>query len=173
MLRKLSPAVSVCLALFAVNSWSDEGYITDKNGCKIVNPSPKPHETVTWSGSCTDGFADGQGTMQWYDNNQPGVRYEGTVVHGALSGQGKLTLPDSTTYEGGWLDGKQYGTGTLTTVEGARYQGEWKNGQPDGRGVMRAASGETVQGIWKDGAYVGPAAYVAPAKDESESAKEK
>jgi hypothetical protein len=165
--RALPFTVSLGLALCAVGSWSDQDYITDKNGCRIVNPSPKPDETVSWSGSCEDGFAAGQGTMQWYDKNQPGVRYDGTVVHGALSGQGKLTLPDGTTYEGGWLDGKQQGTGTLTAADGARYEGEWSNGQPDGRGAMRASSGETVQGIWKDGLYVGPA------KDESKPAEEK
>lgn len=148
--------LSLCLSLFALSAWSDEGYISDNNGCKIANPNPKPNETVTWSGKCKDGFADGEGVMQWSENNQPGGRYEGTLVHGALSGQGKLTLPDGTSYDGGWLAGKQHGTGVLKDPDGGSYSGEWKNGQPDGRGTMRRASGDAVRGVWKDGVYIGP-----------------
>jgi hypothetical protein len=150
---RLTPLV---LMLHFGLGWAEDGYIADKNGCKIANPSPKPLETVTWSGSCKDGYAEGQGTMQWYDDNQPGALYQGTLVHGALSGKGKLTLPNGATYEGGWLDGKQSGTGVLTAIDGGDYRGEWKNGEPDGAGVMRSGTGETVTGIWKEGIYIGP-----------------
>ena len=63
--------LSVCLLLLLIggHARSDEGYIADKNGCKIANPSPKPSETVAWSGGCKDGFADGNGIMQWYDQD--------------------------------------------------------------------------------------------------------
>lgn len=148
--------VSLCLSLLPITSWSDEGYISDNKGCKIANPNPKPDETVTWSGNCKDGFAEGEGVMQWTENKQPGGRYEGTLVHGALSGQGKLTLPDGTSYDGGWLAGKQHGTGVLRDSDGGSYSGEWKNGQPDGHGTMRRASGDAVRGVWKDGVYMGP-----------------
>jgi hypothetical protein len=164
-LRQLT--LSLGLSLFALTSWSDEGYISDNNGCKIANPNPKPDERVTWSGNCKDGFADGEGILQWSESNQPGGRYEGTLVRGALSGQGKLTLPDGTSYDGGWLDGKQHGTGTLKDADGGSYRGGWKSGQPDGRGVMRRASGDAVRGVWKDGVYIGPA------NDPSEPAKDR
>ena len=155
--RPLSIAIS-SLLLSAQGAWADdEGYITDSNGCKIANPSPKANETVTWSGECKDGFAGGTGLMQWFEDKKPGVRYEGTLAHGTLSGEGKLTLPDGSTYEGGWLDGRQSGQGVLTTGDGASYKGAWRNGKPEGRGVMRTVTGETVDGIWKDGTYQGPA----------------
>ena len=154
--RVLSLAVWLSLPLAAADARSDEGYITDKNGCKIANPSPKPSESVTWSGACKDGFADGDGIMQWYDQDKPGARYEGTLARGLLSGNGKLTLSDGTSYEGGWLDGKQHGNGTLRAADGGSYIGEWKNGMPDGPGVMRNAAGEAMRGLFKAGAYVGP-----------------
>lgn len=151
---RFSPVVlMLCVSL----AWAEDGYIADKNGCKIANPSPKPKESVTWSGGCKEGYAEGQGVMQWYDDKTRGAMYEGTLVRGALSGQGKLTLPDGVTYDGGWLDGKQSGTGTLTAIDGGTYRGGWKNGQPDGPGVMRNANGEAVTGIWKEGVYTGPA----------------
>jgi hypothetical protein len=156
--RILSIAISSLLLLSAAVAWSDEeGYISDSNGCKIANPSPKPNETVTWSGECKDGFAEGTGVMQWFEDKQPGPRYEGTLAHGALSGEGKLTLPDGSTYEGGWLEGRQSGQGTLKASDGGSYKGGWKNGKPDGHGVMHAATGETVEGVWKDGVYQDPA----------------
>lgn len=163
-LRFLPFALALCVNL----AGAEDGYIADKNGCKIANPSPKPKETVTWSGACKEGYADGQGAMQWYDDGNPGARYEGTLVHGVISGQGKLSLSNGTTYEGGWLNGKQSGAGVLTTTDGGTYRGEWKNGEPDGAGVMHSASGETVTGIWKEGLYVGPAQDPAkdPAKDK-------
>lgn len=33
-------------------------------GCRIVNPSPQPHESTSWSGGCRDGYADGDGVLQ-------------------------------------------------------------------------------------------------------------
>jgi hypothetical protein len=135
---------------------AEEGWIADKNGCKIANPTPRPNESVTWDGACVDGFADGSGVMQWYVNAAPGPRYEGTVRGGVISGRGKLTLPDGTRYDGEWVDGKQQGNGTLSASDGSTYRGEWKDGEPDGRGTMRSASGDIVRGNWKQGTYVGP-----------------
>jgi hypothetical protein len=156
--RQLSIAVSSFLLLSVPAAWSaEEGYISDSNGCQIANPSPKPGETVTWSGECKDGYADGSGIMQWFEDKETGARYEGTLVRGVLSGEGKLTLPDGSSYEGGWLDGRQSGEGILRTTDGGSYKGEWKNGRPDGQGVMHAAGGQTVEGIWKEGIYQGPA----------------
>jgi len=154
----LSLLLGLVLILPAAYASADDGWIADKNGCKIANPSPKPSETVTWSGACTDGFAQGQGVVQWYEDGRPGVTYEGAVVRGAASGQGKLTMPDGVTYEGGWLDGKQSGSGKYSAPGGARYEGEWEDGAPNGRGIMHGGSGEVLDGIWKSGAYVGPAA---------------
>ncbi len=137
---------------------AEDGWIADKNGCKLANPSPKPGETVTWSGPCINGFAQGRGIVQWYVDGKAGVTYEGALARGAASGQGKLTMPDGATYAGGWLDGKQDGSGKYSAPNGTRYEGEWKDGVPNGRGIMHSASGEVMDGIWKSGTYVGPAA---------------
>jgi len=152
--------MSVCLLLLLglAAAWAsaEDGWIADKNGCKLANPSPKPSETVTWSGTCSHGFADGQGVVQWYEDGRPAVTYEGALVRGAASGQGKLTMPDGATYEGGWLDGKQEGSGKYSAPGGARYEGEWKDGVPNGRGIMHDPSGAVMDGIWKSGTYVAP-----------------
>jgi len=154
--RGLWAWVAAFLLLAATCAFAQEGWIKDQKGCKISNPSPKAAETVSWSGPCADGFAEGQGVLQWYMEGTAGVRYEGTLVHGTVSGQGKLTMPDGTRYEGGWVNGKQNGTGKYRAADGTTYEGEWKDGAPDGRGVLRRASGEVMDGTWKAGAYLGP-----------------
>jgi hypothetical protein len=153
----LSTLLALALVLTAGYAGAEDGWIADKSGCKIANPSPKPSETVTWTGGCANGFAQGQGVVQWYENGKPGVTYEGSLARGAASGQGKLTMPDGATYEGGWLNGKQEGSGKYSVPRGVRYEGEWKDGMPNGRGIMHGTSGEVMDGIWKSGTYVGPA----------------
>jgi len=153
---RLARLALLCLIGTAPSAWAQQGWITDAKGCKIANPNPRPTESVTWNGACVDGFADGQGVMQWYSDATPGPRYEGNLKRGVISGRGKLTLPDGSMYDGEWSDGKQQGTGTLTTPDGGSYQGEWRNGEPDGRGTMRDASGKTATGNWRQGRYIGP-----------------
>jgi hypothetical protein len=124
-------ALIVAMSLLNVAHAEDQ-YIKDNKGCKIANPNPKPNESVTWSGTCVNGFAQGAGVMEWRVNEQPGGRYEGNLDKGVVSGKGKLTMPDGTSYEG-----------------------EWKAGRPDGEGVYTDQSGETLKGLWKEGEYVG------------------
>ena len=51
----------------------DSGWIADKRGCKVANPFPRPGESITWSGECKNGFAQGSGVLQWY-SERPGGR---------------------------------------------------------------------------------------------------
>lgn len=76
-------------------------------GCKIWNPAPQPDETVTWSGGCKNGFADGDGTLQWFEQGKPDVRFEG-----------------------GYQGGKRNGYGVLIDPNGNRVAGEWRNDEP-------------------------------------------
>ncbi len=149
-------ALIICAALLPFGALAENGFILDQKGCKVGNPSPKPDETVSWSGACLNGYADGKGVLQWYVSGVPSTRYEGTLHGGVLAGQGKLTMPNGASYEGSWLAGKQDGTGVQTMPDGTRYEGQWKNGQPDGHGELRNAAGETLAGEWKEGTYVGP-----------------
>jgi len=148
-------SIGICAALLAFPALAEDGFIADEHGCKVANPSPKRHETVSWSGKCVEGYADGKGRLQWYVDGVPSTRYEGTLRGGLLSGHGKLTMPNGGTYEGGWLAGKQDGKGVQAMPDGSRYDGEWKEGQPNGHGEMRNPSGETLTGEWKEGAFMG------------------
>ena len=43
-------------------------WIYDQNGCKHYNPEPTDNETLTWTGSCKNGYGDGYGKTVWYKN---------------------------------------------------------------------------------------------------------
>ena len=129
-------------------------WLKDKRGCKFANPTPKPNESVTWSGACADGLMQGKGILQFTTDGKPGARYEGTLVKGQLSGRGALRTADGATYDGDWVDGKQDGYGAYTAVDGSRYEGAWTAGQPDGPGSYRSAKGEVIRGVWENGKLV-------------------
>ncbi|HEY1503107.1 MAG TPA: hypothetical protein VGF92_02340 [Stellaceae bacterium] len=73
-----------------------------KTGCKLRNPSPQAHETIRWSGSCEGGYAQGKGTVQFYENGRPGDRFEGEYQAGKRNGHGIAIMGNGTRIEGDW-----------------------------------------------------------------------
>lgn len=59
--------------------------VTDQNGCKLINPNPSQNgkESITWTGSCRDGFLNGYGIMTWYLN---GKKNENEKLKGVFNG---------------------------------------------------------------------------------------
>lgn len=73
-----------------------------KTGCKVWNPSPEARETIRWSGSCEGGYAQGKGTLQFFENGKPGDRFEGEYQAGKRNGHGVVTMSNGTRIEGDW-----------------------------------------------------------------------
>ncbi len=127
------------------------GWIADgKSGCKVWNPHPSLGETVTWTGPCKDGFADGKGVLDWVRAGNQFERDEGTWRAGRQTGEGKQTWPLGE-YNGQFLDSLPDGRGTLVLGE-RRYEGAFLRGKPDGSGVLTEPSG-TISGTWHDGCF--------------------
>src|SRR5580692_5367098 len=81
------------------------GWITATNTpCKIWNPEPQPNESVTWSGGCKDGLADGKGILRWTENGKPDVEFDGEYENGKRNGPGVMITPDGHHIEGDWVD---------------------------------------------------------------------
>jgi hypothetical protein len=125
--------------------------MADANGCKVWDPHPLPNESVTWSGSCLEGYADGPGVVQWLADGQPGTRVEGTLARGKPVGKTTVVRPDGARFDGTYVDGERSGKGVWTWANGARYQGDWLHDQHNGVGVMTYANGDRYEGDWKDG----------------------
>lgn len=57
-----------------------------------------------------------------------GSHFEGNVVNGLPSGQGREVRPDGTVFEGNFLEGKLHGFGVVKDPCGRLANGEWENG---------------------------------------------
>jgi hypothetical protein len=138
-----------------------EGWIADVGtGCRIRNPAPQPRESVTWSGPCPNGIAQGIGILQWFDDDRPTDRYEGDMVDGWENGRGiatSTTIADR--YEGEWRDGWRHGRGIYEFAVGDRYEGEWFEGYRTGRGTMTWANGARYEGEWLNSKPNGQGVY--------------
>jgi hypothetical protein len=156
LLRSTLPAALLLSLVLAAPAVADDmEWIADKRGCKVANPFPRPGESITWSGECKNGFAHGQGVLQWFLRGQPDDRYEGNLQMGWADGKGVLTKPDGARYEGDWKDSMQQGTGRLEWPDGSWYDGDWKAGKPHGHGQFRRPDGKMFMGEWIDGEFEG------------------
>lgn len=90
-------------ALAQNQSGKPPGWISDsKTGCKVWNPAPQARETIHWSGGCQDGYAQGKGTLEWFENGKAGDRYVGEYQGGKRNGHGVVTMSNGTRIEGDW-----------------------------------------------------------------------
>lgn len=103
------------------------------NGCAVHNPNPKPGESISWSGGCRDGFANGPGTIQWFLDGRPNGQFEGTLVGGRIEGEGVAHYPSGNRYAGTFLGGRPNGPGTLYFADGRRIDAHWLDGKPVNR----------------------------------------
>src|SRR5882672_7783115 len=111
-------------------------WISDpKTGCKVWNANPKPNEAVSWSGACENGFAAGQGLLQWSLDGKPNGSAEGNFRNGKLNGKGTYTFANGNRYQGDFLDGNFHGKGIFTLPSGNRYEGDFVNDKFSGKGI--------------------------------------
>ena len=74
------PAAPAAAPAKPVAAPAEVHWLQDKRGCKFANPTPKPNESVTWSGACADGYMQGKGVLQFLSDGKPGafsIAYEG------------------------------------------------------------------------------------------------
>ncbi|GGC62637.1 energy transducer TonB [Undibacterium terreum] len=177
----LIPLLFAGAPVFAADSMS---YIGDV-ACRVANPHPQPQESITWSGSCKDGFADGSGVLQWLEQGKPVSRYEGTLVRGLSDGTGIYVFNDGSGYAGEFKDGVYHGKGTLTRTDGSKliatfdhgepvgevestgangagYRGGWKNNLPEGKGIIRYTNGMLYEGEFSGGERSGSGKAIFP-----------
>jgi hypothetical protein len=127
-------------------------WLADKSGCQVWDPNPQLDETVTWSGGCSHGLAEGSGTVEWFKDNNRIETDKGEWRGGKQAGKGVQNWPIGR-YEGDLVDGLPNGQGVLT-FEKFHYEGEFRDGKPNGSGSLIQGS-KTVQGTWKDGCLQG------------------
>ncbi len=134
----LGLAVLLTWTLAAQVALAEEGRwqaLENNPACVVWNGDPLEQETVTWSGACANGKAQGRGTEVW--------RY-------FEDGEWKESK-----YEGGMKDGKKHGPGVYVWASGNRYEGDYKDDKLHGRGTYHFANGDECDGKWREGRLLG------------------
>jgi len=144
--------------------------------CRVWNPDPKANETLTWSGACVNGRAEGTGVVvaRFPENGAwKEERYEGEMKNGKQHGQGTLyyaegglftglfvednpysgrrEFPDGSRYEGTFLNNEFDGNGRYTYRDGSYYAGEFKRNLPNGNGALHLQGKQPISGHWTNG----------------------
>lgn len=134
--------------------------------CRVMLEVTVPVEKVRWQGPCKDGYANGEGVLEWHDadgtQNGAAGRFEGGMKQGRRSGLAYVKDLDGDQFEGHFVDGKRDGKGILVTLAGSEYDGHWKGGKRHGYGSQVYATGGRYEGQWQDDKFHGhgKAAYI-------------
>jgi len=121
---------------------------TNRKKCKIWNPNPIPNESITWTGKCESGYAQGTGIMTWFKNGKENGMYEGVLLNGVMDGVGKYSFPNGNIYDGEWVKGKRTGKGTFYWPNGDYYVGDFIENKRTGKGVTYLKDGRIKVGGW-------------------------
>jgi len=128
-------------------------WIKDANGCMVYDPAPSAGETITWSGACLNGYADGSGKLSLFIDGKPSENYDGTFIAGKINGHATDTNINGDRDEGEYKDGKLNGHGTSMWANGNRYEGSYLNGMANGFGTYTMSSGEVYSGTFTNGCF--------------------
>lgn len=116
--------------------------VENKADCAVWNEEPASNESVTWTGKCKKGKANGNGKLVWRYYSFP-------------KWKGRIRGWRESTYIGSMRGGMSNGRGVLTWPGGEKYDGEWTNNKREGKGAWITASGERCEGIWHNQKMVG------------------
>lgn len=156
-------AATMILTSLVVGALAQGRWEKTISGCEVWNDNPFEHGTVTWSGRCKGGKADGyKGVLVWSyieDGKLVKLRYEGSMDDGDLDGKGKLTWPNGDRYVGRFEDGLKNGKGVYHWANGNRYEGHFVNGFIQGKGEFTWASGDQYRGQFRAGLMHGYGRY--------------
>ena len=102
--------------------------ISGRLGCYVWNPNPQPDETVTWTGECRGGLAQGTGSVTWVsDGNEQVVT--GRRQDGKSDGHTVVRDADGTVLEGLVVAGEQHGDWTVRRPTGETSVYRFENGE--------------------------------------------
>jgi hypothetical protein len=157
MARHLASLVLPLVALSTISAAQTaappEWFTDAATGCKVWNETPGPGDSISWSGGCVNGLAQGQGTLQWFESGKPTSHYEGSYHAGKMDGHGVFTMANGDRYEGAFKDDEFNGYGIYTWASGERYDGMWADNKPNGQGIKTESNGEVFNGTWINGCF--------------------
>jgi hypothetical protein len=131
-MKKIIPVVLLLILLFSSNGFSQTQngeFVKDsKSGCLVWNDIDAAM-TVTWNGNCKDGYAEGSGTLTWFDNNNIAATYVGEMQKGYITGKGKYIYEGWGSAEGNFVNGTLQGQGKVLMLSGGKLEGNFVDGE--------------------------------------------
>ena len=127
--------------------------VYQRPGCYVWNGGLALGATVTWTGECGGGVAQGAGTLTWaWEGNRR--TDTGRLVDGKPHGHWIERYPNQESSPHGWdvlegpyVDGMMHGHWLLrATTSGSASEGPFVDGQQTGHWVFRAANGNIQEG---------------------------
>jgi hypothetical protein len=115
---------------------ADDHWITDAKGCKVLNPNPQPKDSITWSGVCNAGYAEGPGQLSWMNHGKSEYTFDGTLHAGRKDGPGTVHYANGDRYEGEFYANRLDGRGVFTFANGNRYEGDFVKGMSTRQGTL-------------------------------------
>ena len=107
----------------------------DQKGCKHAG-KPTPGITISWSGGCVNGLAEGNGVQILLQKGKEISRYEGKIRAGVREGRGVYAWVNDDRYEGYFQNNRRTGKGIYTWSSGNRYEGDFRDDKRTGKGIM-------------------------------------
>ena len=132
--------------------------VTGQAGCYVWNGNLMTDETVTWTGGCSEGRAQGEGTLKWvWEDGEKTSESTGSLTDGKRHhGQWVIRDADGDVGEGPYVDGKMHGQWVLRFASGGVQEGPYVDGKRHGQWVIRDADGDVLEGPYVDGKRHGP-----------------
>ena len=133
--------------------------LPDQPGCYVWNSSVQPDKTVTWTGGCVEGLAQGTGTLKWvWDGGKRTVESTGLLREGKRHGQWVLRDAYGNVFEGPYVEGTRHGQWVWRMVDGNVFEGPYMEGEGPyvegtrhGQWVFRFRDGSVWEGPFVEG----------------------
>ena len=113
--------------------------------CYVWNLNLLPDTTVTWTGACSGGLAQGTGTCTWvWDSGKQTSESTGLLQDGQMHGPWVLRGANGNVSEGPYVDGQRHGHWVVRYANGDVWEGPYVDGQHHGNWVVRLAGGRRI-----------------------------
>lgn len=147
-----------------ISMWDEKSENFVETAVRVWDSQPGASRQFHWEGDVdAEGYASGTGKLQWREADAPEYGsegllsvYDGSLVKGRRSGQGKIRFANGERYAGGWQDDMPSGWGERWFANGDYYAGEFESGRMEGGGVLVTAGSEVFEGNFRDGKRHGP-----------------
>ena len=126
--------------------------LTGQPGCYVWDDYLITDQTVTWTGPCSGGRAQAEGTLKWvWEDGERTTESTGSLTDGTKHGEWVLRYWDGNVAEGPYVEGKRHGEWVLRLRSGEVQTGPFIEGKKHGRWVLRGPSGAVWQGPFVNG----------------------